>query len=123
MLSRALCNDVAPVCLGNRIPLAGRTWRPLSLFRLPRCGCLRGVQAPGYGQNLQCPSALEDRGDGCGLPSTGLAGQGALAALPLTVHFYTCWACSVQGLGSCERQRICLVARAPLLPGSARLSL
>lgn len=23
VLSRALCNDVAPVCLGDRIPLAG----------------------------------------------------------------------------------------------------
>lgn len=34
VLSRALGNDVAPVCLGDRIPLAGWMWRPLSLFRL-----------------------------------------------------------------------------------------
>lgn len=62
--------------------------------------------SPWLQQNLQCPSALEDRGDGCGLPSTGLAAQGVLAALPLTVPFHTCWACSVQELGSCEQQRL-----------------
>lgn len=44
VLSRALANDVAPVCLGDRIPLAGWMWRPLSLFRLLCYAYLHGVQ-------------------------------------------------------------------------------
>lgn len=61
VLSKTLCNDVAPVCLGNRIPLAGRIWRPLPLFRLLSCVHLCGAQTLGYGQNVPCTPVSRGR--------------------------------------------------------------